>query len=355
MRLLGRLALLALILAAALAVVAWIWVHERPEGNPDEVRVVIARGATGAAIVDQLEARGLAAHPLALYWTLELGGAFEVVQAGVYVIPGDANALEIEAILSQPSAAAPHLTVTFIPGESVWESARRMQAAGVGLAGDLVRLAADREAVEGLGVRLPLGPARAPRTDGVAHTWLEGFLYPETHFFDPGATARDVAVRAVRHFDQVWGDLTTRYRADLLAVRERWGLSDHELIVLASLVEEEVQAPEEAPRVAGVFYNRLAAGMRLETDPTLMYHPDRVAGEPRPTHRRDRRNPYNTYAIAGLPPGPICSPGRRALEAVLRPERHDFVYFVAKRQGRGRHAFAKTLAEHRDNIERYLR
>ncbi len=138
-------------------------------------------------------------------------------------------------------------------------------------------------------------------------------------------------------------------------MRDRWGLSEHELIVLASLVEEEVRAAAEAPRVAGVFYNRLAASMRLETDPTLMYHPQRVAQQPRPTHRRDRANPYNTYAIAGLPPGPICSPGRGALEAVLRPERHDYLYFVSRRDAQGRHAFARTLAEHRANIERYLR
>ena len=105
-----------------------------------------------------------------------------------------------------------------------------------------------------------------------------------------------------------------------------------------------VEVATEAPTIAGVFVNRLKLGMRLQTDPTLIYHPERTGLVPTRTHRRDATNPYNTYAHDGLPPGPICSPTRQAIEATLAPARHDFLYFCARRDGTGRHAFARTLA-----------
>jgi UPF0755 protein len=140
-----------------------------------------------------------------------------------------------------------------------------------------------------------------------------------------------------------------------MALRARYGVTARDVITLASLVEKEAADRAEGPRIAGVFYNRLAAGMRLQTDPTLVYHPDRFGAKPTPAHRRDRSNPYNTYAFDGLPPGPICNPGPAALRAALQPERHDLLYFVARRDGSGRHAFARTYAEHRGNVQRFLR
>jgi len=204
----------------------------------------------------------------------------------------------------------------------------------------------------GLG-ELVRGP-RAPRPDGVQETWLEGFVYPDTYFVLASDSARDVAARAARQFKKVWGEVAAAHAPELEALAAR-GLGPAELIVLASLVEEETQEPSEAKTIAGVFMNRLARGMRLETDPTLMYRPDRVSRAPTPTERKDRTNPYNTYAIPGLPPGPICSPGKNALVAVLAPEVHEHLFFVARRDGSRRHAFAATLAEHEANIDRYLR
>ena len=111
----------------------------------------------------------------------------------------------------------------------------------------------------------------------------------------------------------------------------------------------------EAPLVAGVFYNRLRRGQPLQTDPTMVYGPNIWQEKPAPSLRRNRDNPYNTYHFEGLPPGPICSPGRAALRAALSPGQTDAFYFVARQDGSGRHAFSKTLSEHRANINRYLR
>ena len=120
-------------------------------------------------------------------------------------------------------------------------------------------------------------------------------------------------------------------------------------------MEKEVQVKAEAPVVAAVFYNRLAVKQPLQTDPTLVYGPDTWQEVPSPTFRRDRTNPYNTYYEPGLPPGPIANPGRVALAAVVAPARTNALYFCAMQDGTGRHAFARTLAEHKSNIERYLK
>tara|TARA_B100000900_G_C20112147_1_gene526355 strand:- start:125 stop:529 length:405 start_codon:yes stop_codon:yes gene_type:complete len=132
-------------------------------------------------------------------------------------------------------------------------------------------------------------------------------------------------------------------------------MTDHDFLTLASLVEKEVAYLPEAPMIAAVFYNRLVKKMKLQTDPTMVYSPSTWREKPSPEFRRDTRNPYNTYAHSGLPPGPICSPGPRALEAVLMPAKTTALFFVAKRDGEGRHVFAESLDEHRANIRRYLK
>lgn len=345
--------LLVLLGLVVFAGVAYLQVTARPDGNPATVDVQIPRGASRDAVVRLIEGAHLTEHPTALDWVLKLSGAYAKVQAGVYTFPGNADALKIADVLKLPPAPASQLSLTLIPGETVWEAADRVAALGIGSADAVVALAADHGRVAGLGV--PVGPPRDPRPDGVGQTYLEGFLFPETYFLDVDATATDAVERAVAHFATVWERLRTRWRSDLLAVRARYHLSELDLVTMASLVEAEAQDPGEAARIAGVFYNRLEKGMRLQTDPTLMYRSDRQGRAPTKADRLDATNPYNTYAIPGLPPGPICSPGEGALVAALRPERHDLLYFVAMRDGTGRHAFAKTLQDHNANVDRYLK
>jgi len=348
-------AVLGVLIAALMG--AMLWIHAsltHPMNTATEPVVVeIPRGLTGKGIVSLLHARGVVKRPGVVYWYLRYEGTLGRVEAGTHAIPGGLSAVELAPVLEAP-ATAREITLTLIPGESVWEAARRVEAAGLAPASAVARLAADhRYVTQTLG--LPAGPPRARRADGVQNTYLEGFLYPETHRFDPAASIDDVLLRLTREFTGHWRDLLKRRRSDYLAIRELSKLTEPDLITLASLVEEETSLRSEAPKIAGVFYNRLARGMPLQTDPTLMYTPKRVGGSPTPKERKDATNPYNTYSSAGaLPPGPICSPSVNALAAVLAPERHDLLYFVARRDGQPGHVFSRTYEEHKGHVRRQL-
>ncbi len=333
--------------------VLWALIELRPDAERETVEVQIPLGATGRAIVGRLADADLVAYPKLAYWYLRLQGTLGQIEAGTHELPATANLRELTDLLRRP-ATVHRVVLTLIPGESVWQAAERFEAVGLGNVAEVLAAAADHAYCTNT-LSLEVGQERPPREDGVPPTYLEGFLYPETYFFTPDEPFERVLKRVTGEMAATWKRLRDRRRADVLLIRERYGLSDLELIVLASLVAEEAQRIDEAPRIAGVFYNRIAKGMPLQTDPTLMYHPERVGQPPGPVNRRDGSNPYNTYAHEGLPPGPICSPDARALEAVLAPERHDYLYFVATRDGRGTHAFAATYDAHKANVDRYLR
>jgi len=177
----------------------------------------------------------------------------------------------------------------------------------------------------------------------------EGDLLPETYKFSRGAERADILAQMeraqTRALDQIWD----RRDPDLPLE------SKEELVILASIVEKETARADERPRVASVFYNRLAKGMRLQSDPTVIYGIFGGEGKPsdRPIYKSDleKDTPYNTYTINGLPPGPIANPGRESMEAVANPSRTEDLYFVA--DGYGGHTFAKSLDEHNANVARW--
>lgn len=176
----------------------------------------------------------------------------------------------------------------------------------------------------------------------------EGFLFPNTYMFtrkrgDDGAYVVEAMLKEFwRQADAVWPAAKPAGK-DLLAA-----------VTLASIVEKETGVDAERPRVAGVFLNRMAKGMLLQTDPTIIYGlGEKFTGNLTRAHLEDPTNPYNTYTRPGLPPGPICSPGLKSLQAVAAPEIHEFYYFVAN--GEGEHKFSKTLDEHINAVNKYQR
>jgi UPF0755 protein len=184
------------------------------------------------------------------------------------------------------------------------------------------------------------------RKSGVNAASAEGYLFPETYEFLTGSPPAEVARRMVRQFFTVFA----RLRDSSSAPRPS-SLTSSEIVILASIVEREAKVPEEFPRIAGVFTNRLRRHMPLQSCATVEYLlPERrglLSVEDTKTE-----SPYNTYLHLGLPPGPICNPGRRALAAALNPERNNYLFFVAR--GDGTHAFSRTAAEHAANCRTLL-
>jgi len=169
---------------------------------------------------------------------------------------------------------------------------------------------------------------------------LEGYLYPDTYYLTrlPAPDTRKIISMMVQRFLDIWESLD--------ADDEEM----HNTVILASIVEKETGDAAERSRIASVFWNRLKRGMRLQSDPTVIYGIKDFNGN---ITRKDlrRKTPYNTYVVKGLPAGPICNPGRDAIEAVLNPAAEEYLYFVSKNDGT--HHFSKSLREHNRAVRKY--
>jgi UPF0755 protein len=184
---------------------------------------------------------------------------------------------------------------------------------------------------------------------------LEGYLFPATYGFSRGVTAEEMVRRMLAAFDE-------QVTPELRQAAQATGLTLHEAVTLASIVEREAVKADERPLIAGVFLNRVRLGMSLDADPTVQYA---LANDPASVERfgfwkqgltlEDLQvdSPYNTYVNGGLPPGPICNPGLASLEAVAHPAQTGYLYFVAREDGS--HVFAETLEEHQRNVEEQQR
>ena len=180
---------------------------------------------------------------------------------------------------------------------------------------------------------------------GLEDKTVEGYLFPNTYKFAKGTTAKRVVDMMLAEFKEQWIETFDEEASNL-------GRTQHEIITLASIIEEEAQSKSERPRISSVFHNRLKQGWRLQADPTVLY----ALGNPeRLLTKADLRvdSPYNTYMYKGLPPGPIANPGIDSIIAALRPEETSYFYFVAV--GDGKHHFSETLSEHNRMIRKIRR
>jgi UPF0755 protein len=311
-----------------------------PGPDTPKTHVYIPRGATLAAVTDSLAKHGV----IETGWTFRLyaraRGLARRVRPGLYKFPlGERWSVIVGALATGRTDDA---LFTVPEGLTVREIADL--AAGVlRLAHDSVRsalrdsfLAAARDSM----VRIELG-LEVPR--GLKEP-LEGYLLPESYRVAFDETPRDLVKHMVRQFQGVW-DSTAEKQAHAL------GLTRHQAVTLASIVEGEAQQEFERPIIAGVYYNRFLKHMPLQADPTVIYAAQLI--DDKPIHRvlfrhLKIRSPYNTYMVPGLPPGPINNPGRASILATLNPARHRFLYFVARPDGR--HMFSETGAEHADSV-----
>jgi UPF0755 protein len=318
MRRLGLIAAVAVVATAVLAGGLWLTLKqqfEAPGPLAQEAVVIVPRGAGLAAIADDLAAAGVISDPTAFALGVRLFADARALQAGEYAFPAGSSMREAAELMASGRTVVHRLTVP--EGLSSAEIVALLAAAEP-LAGEIATVPPD------------------------------GALLPETYHFHRGDSRESVLERMHESMNEALAELW-QARKENLPLN-----SPAEALVLASIVEKETGVDSERPLVASVFVNRLRKGMPLQSDPTVVY--GITAGKAplgRALTRKDlaEPSPYNTYQIAGLPPGPIANPGRAALEAALQPAESEYLYFVAA--GDGGHAFAKTLADHNANVAKW--
>lgn len=319
---------LCVALVIAIGVRTYLAVHPAvsPGYRDSGVKVVYIKSDTRSTeIADLLKRQGII-HDRFLFLVFTLfRGTSDRLKAGEYEFPSSMGLLDIIRILEEGKVLVHKVTIP--EGATVWQIATVFDREGL----------MDRDRF----LEMTMDPSVASFYVPEADT-LEGFLFPDTYYFIRGIEGEEIIETIVQRFFRAFT------RQDELRAREL-GMSLRQIVTLASIIEKEAVVDEEKRIIAGVFYNRLRRGMRLQADPTVLYGKRRQG---RITRRDLRaRHPYNTYVQNGLPPGPIASPGEAALKAALYPARVNYLYFVSKNDGT--HHFSRTLKEHVRAVRKY--
>ena len=295
-----------------------IFIFNRPTGVGKK-EVEIRHGATVKQISHQLYQKRLIHSPRLLQYLAQLNGSSRRLKAGIHPLDGQMTTWEILLELERSRDVTQNVTVP--------EGLEKKQVAAI----LSEKLNLDQKKLLSL-----MNSAAFCKTLSVQAKDLEGYLFPETYNFPTTVSEQQVLRRMVEHCQAVFDERLQR-RADEL------GMSIHEVITFASIIEGETSWDSERDTIAAVYHNRLKKGMRLQADPTVQYA---LPGEPRRLFYKDYDydSPYNTYRHSGLPPGPINSPGRASIVAALFPADVDYLYFVAT--GEGGHVFTHSLQEH---------
>lgn len=291
------------------------WVKLTTEPGPlDEARAVVVPRGTQEQVAAALAQAGVVASPAVFRAAAFVSGRQGALRAGEFAIPAHASVNDVLSVLRTARPVQHRVTIP------------------EGLTAKQITAILDR----------------ADAASGTIEPLDEGSLLPNTYAYERGAQRETIVERAHGAMDRALADAWAS-RADGLPLG-----SPRQALILASIVERETARPEERPHVAAVFLNRLRLGMKLQSDPTVVYGASQGLGvldHPLTRAELDRDDPYNTYRIAGLPPGPICAPGLASLAAVTHPSESDDLYFVA--DGTGGHSFARTIDDHQRNVTRW--
>jgi UPF0755 protein len=303
------------------AVAAYAYYDRKMNEKPAkawEGLIEIPSGATTTGIANILEEEGVIADARAFIVYCKLNGYDGKLKAGKYQLNSSMSLEDVATILVEGKE---HLVaITVPPGLRIEAVARAVEKSGVFSADEFLAACEKGDP----GERIP---------EGVN---LEGYLFPETYMVAPSTSPEQLVELMLDNFFEVMDE-------EAVASLKKAGRDLYRALIIASIVEREAMADEERPLVAAVFYNRLERGMRLESCATVIYA---IGHVPEELSEQDLKtdSPYNTYLIAGLPPGPICSPGRASLEAAVSPADVDYLFFASNADGT--HTFTSTYAEH---------
>ena len=355
-----RIALAVVVATVTIAALAAVFVvkqalsypNKAHKGDGSEVAVTVERGMSFPRIARRLADKGLVSKPRWFRLYAMHRGATTKVRSGNYLIKNDQTPKEVLNKLLE-GVKAETVKVTIPEGLNMLEVFAILGKAGVADAKALETLARDRAFLTTLGI------------DGDS---IEGYLFPLTYDFIVPTPPKKVLKRLVRRFRIVWDKVRRQHAKPIKQLKKKLGWTDRDILVMASIVEKEAVVKAEQGTISQVFVNRLTfssfSPKRLETDPTIRYGctvPLQKSaacqkfdgGHLKRIHLRDQDNPYNTYKHEGLPPGPICSPGKGALEAAANPDGSKFLFFVAR--DKARHVFSRTRKQHEKAVADYLK
>jgi UPF0755 protein len=304
----------------------WLFLHQPAKPVFEKIQFFIPPKTSAYGVARLLQSKGVIRDASEFYLLGRLKNSLGRMQAGEYCF----STLDTpEQILDQIVNGKVVIHIATLPeGSTLWDVARILDQKGLAQENEIIELAWNAEFARSLGLKA---------------NSLEGYLFPETYHFKKPVSTASIAQAMVRQFwlrlPQEWPD-----RAKEL------GLSLHQVVTMASIIEKEAAVDAERPVIAGVFYNRLKSDIPLQSDPTAVYDIPGFSGPVTAAHLT-RQSPYNTYRIKGLPPGPICSPGVKSIHAALYPDKVPYYYFVSNNDGT--HHFSVTSAEHRSAVSHY--
>ncbi len=284
----------------------------------------IAPGEGFSSINYRLKNEGLISSAKTFHRYSQFKNIINKFKSGHFKIPTDTN---MEKLINILVFGSPVTTKVTIPeGKNLFEIGKILESNNIVPYDEFIHFAKDANFVTHLGIS-------AER--------IEGYLYPDTYQFSPESTPPQIIQTMIRRFNEKTDSLDFSVTS----------LSKHQVITLASIVEKETGASSERPMIAGVFWNRLIKKMRLQSDPTTIYGIYETFNGNLKTANLQELTPYNTYKIDKLPIGPICNPGVEAIQAVLNPARHKYLFFVS--QNNGRHIFTERYKDHLDAVNKF--
>lgn len=293
-------------------------------GTP--ARIFISPGSTLQQTAQMLVAEGILTSVQPFRFWAQFTGKDRSIQSGEYILETRLTPRRLLETLTRGQVI--HHLVTIPEGLTLKQIAKRLEDQGFGPQAQFLSLGTSPQFLA---------------TWDLREYGLEGYLYPDTYFFSKQSSAADILGRMLTRLSEVFSPAMQQQAQEL-------GVSRHEVLTLASLVEKETGVAQERPLIAGVFHNRLRQNMPLQCDPTVIYGIPNFDGKLTRRHLRTP-TPYNTYLFTGLPPGPIANPGLAAIQAVLSPAETNYLYFVAR--GDGSHVFSSRLADHNRAVRRF--
>lgn len=296
----------------------------------DSSIILLHRGESPNDIVKLLTSNRVISDPKSFVWLGRITRQWKNIKAGEYQVAANMTPIEIFSTLTS-GISVPH-PLTVIEGQNMYEIASSLAANGMANREQFLALCQNVAFIKALGLQ----------DENIVS--LEGYIFPDTYYFNKTMSTEDMVRQMVKHFLSHWGPAETKRAKELNMTR-------HQIITLASIIEKETGAPQERPLIGSIFHNRLRRGMKLQSDPTTIYGMwARYRGQ---IHKADlfEKNLYNTYAISALPVGPISNPGKEAIQAALHPAESPYLFFVSHNDGT--HQFSETLDEHNRAVRKY--